>query len=293
MQEKIFDDDFFQKLNTLKLSLNMRLNQGMSGARKSGAKGTSVEFSDFREYMLGDDIRRIDWNAYGRMDKLFIKQFMEEKEGIYHIFLDTSKSMDYGEPKKSRLALQIAGALSYLVLNNLDRVYVTQMQENSLSEGKGLSGRNSYKKILAELNGIRFDGRTTLSGSIMSRNMKGRGLSVIISDFLDPAGIEAALRYLKYKKQQIVLVQVLAREELTITKEGSLNLIDSETGDIVRVTVNRKMIESYEEELKKLKYRLSALAKKYEAEYILAAADESIDKVMFEGMQAGGFVMSK
>ena len=127
MQEKIFDDDFFQKLNTLKLSLNMRLNQGMSGARKSGAKGTSVEFSDFREYMLGDDIRRIDWNAYGRMDKLFIKQFMEEKEGIYHIFLDTSKSMDYGEPKKSRLALQIAGALSYLVLNNLDRVYVTQM----------------------------------------------------------------------------------------------------------------------------------------------------------------------
>lgn len=293
MQEKIFDDDFFQKLNTLKLSLNIRLNQGMSGARKSGAKGTSVEFSDFREYMLGDDIRRIDWNAYGRMDKLFIKQFMEEKEGIYHIFLDTSKSMDYGEPKKSRLALQIAGALSYLVLNNLDRVYVTQMQENSLSEGKGLSGRNSYKKILAELNGIRFDGRTTLSGSIMSRNMKGRGLSVIISDFLDPAGIEAALRYLKYKKQQIVLVQVLAREELTITKEGSLNLIDSETGDIVRVTVNRKMIESYEEELKKLKYRLSALAKKYEAEYILAAADESIDKVMFEGMQAGGFVMSK
>lgn len=293
MQEKIFDDDFFQKLNTLKLSLNLRLNQGMSGARKSGAKGTSVEFSDFREYMLGDDIRRIDWNAYGRMDKLFIKQFMEEKEGIYHIFLDTSKSMDYGEPKKSRLALQIAGALSYLVLNNLDRVYVTQVQENSLSEGKGLSGRNSYKRILAELGGIVFDGRTTLSGSIMSRNMKGRGLSVIISDFLDPAGIEPALRYLKYKKQQIVLVQVLAREELTITKEGSLNLIDSETGDIVRVTVNRKMIESYDAELKKLQYRLSALAKKYEAEYILAAADESIDKVMFEGMQAGGFVMSK
>lgn len=293
MQEKIFDDDFFQKLNTLKLSLNMRLNQGMSGARKSGAKGTSVEFSDFREYMLGDDIRRIDWNAYGRMDKLFIKQFMEEKEGIYHIFLDTSKSMDYGEPKKSRLALQLAGALSYLVLNNLDRVYVTQVQENSLSEGKGLSGRNSYKKILAELGSVQFDGRTTLSGSIMSRNIKGRGCSVIISDFLDPAGIEPLLRYLKYKKQQIVLVQVLAREEITITKEGSLNLIDSETGDIVRVTVNRKMIESYETELKKLQYQLSTLAKKYEAGYILAAADESIDKVMFEGMQAGGFVMSR
>lgn len=293
MQEQIFDDDFFQKLNTLKLSLNMRLNQGMSGARKSGAKGTSVEFSDFREYMLGDDIRRIDWNAYGRMDKLFIKQFMEEKEGIYHIFLDTSKSMDYGEPKKSRLALQIAGALSYLVLNNLDRVYVTQVQENSLSEGRGLSGRNSYKRILAELNNVSFDGRTTLSGSIMSRNIKSRGCSIIISDFLDPAGIEPVLRYLKFKKQQIVLIQVLAREELTISKEGSLNLIDSETGEIVKVTVNRKMIEAYEAELQKLQYRLSVLAKKYEAGYVLAAADESIDRVMFEGLQSGGFVMSK
>lgn len=293
MTQKIFDDDFFQKLNTLKLSLNMRLNQGMSGARKSGAKGTSVEFSDFREYMLGDDIRRIDWNAYGRMDKLFIKQFMEEKEGIYHIFLDTSKSMDYGEPKKSRLALQIAGAVSYLVLNNLDRVYVTEVQENSLSEGRGLSGRNSYKKILAELAAVEFDGRTTLNKSIMSRNIKGRGCSVIISDFLDPEGIEPLLRYLKYKKQQIVLVQILAREELDVTKEGSLNLIDSETGDIVRVTVNRKMIAAYEAELEKLKYRLSALAKRYEAGYMLAAADDSIEKVLFEGMQSGGFVMSK
>ncbi len=293
MEEKIFDDDFFQKLNTLKLSLNLRLNQGMSGARKSSAKGASVEFSDFREYMLGDDIRRIDWNAYGRMDKLFIKQFMEEKEGIYHIFLDTSKSMDYGKPKKSRLALQLAGAISYLVLNNLDRVYVTCVRENSLSEGKGLSGRNSYKRILAQLGQIAFDGRTTLNRSIMSRDLRGRGLSVIISDFLDPEGIEPLLRYLKYKKQQLVLIQVLAREELTVEKEGSLNLIDSETGDIVRVTVNRRMIEAYNQQLEGLFMRLSSLAKRYEAAYIRAAADETIDRVLFGRMQSAGFVVSR
>ncbi len=293
MEEKIFDDDFFQKLNTLKLSLNLRLNQGMSGARKSSAKGASVEFSDFREYMLGDDIRRIDWNAYGRMDKLFIKQFMEEKEGIYHIFLDTSKSMDYGQPKKSRLALQLAGAISYLVLNNLDRVYVTCVRENSLSEGKGLSGRNSYKRILAQLGQIAFDGRTTLNRSIMSRDLRGRGLSVIISDFLDPEGIEPLLRYLKYKKQQLVLIQVLAREALTVEKEGSLNLIDSETGDIVRVTVNRRMIEAYNQQLEGLFMRLSSLAKRYEAAYIRAAADETIDRVLFGRMQSAGFVVSR
>lgn len=271
----------------------MRLNQGMSGARKSSAKGASVEFSDFREYMLGDDIRRIDWNAYGRMDKLFIKQFMEEKEAVYHIFLDTSKSMDYGEPKKSRLALQVAGALAYLVLNNLDRVYVTQVQENALSYGKGLSGRNAYKKILAQLTHMQFDGKTTLAASIMSRNMTSQGCSIIISDFLDPAGIEPALRYLKYKKQQIILVQILAVEEVRLTQEGSLNLIDSETGETVRVTVNRKMIEAYETELARLRSELSRLARKYEAGYLYATTEDSIDRVLFAGMQSAGFVMNK
>lgn len=293
MADKIFDDGFFQKLNTLKLSLTMQMNQGMSGARKSSAKGASVEFSDFREYMLGDDIRRIDWNAYGRMDKLFIKQFMEEKEAVYHIFLDTSKSMDFGDPKKSKLALQVAGALSYLILNNLDRVHVTQVQENALSYGKGLSGRNAYKKILAQLAGIRFDGKTTLAASITSRNISSQGCSIIISDFLDPAGMEPALRYLKYKKQQIVLIQILSEQEVHITQEGSLNLIDSETGETVKVTVNRKMIEAYEQELSKLKSGLFRLARKYEAVYIFATTAEPIDRVLFDGMQSAGFVVNR
>ena len=117
----VFDGEFFEKLNTLKMSLDMRLSQGLSGARKSSAKGVSVEFSDFREYVLGDDIRRIDWNAYGRSDKLYIKQFMEEKEGIFQIFVDTSRSMSFGEIPKAKMALQTAGALSYIILNNLDR----------------------------------------------------------------------------------------------------------------------------------------------------------------------------
>ncbi len=293
MAEKIFDDSFFQKLNTLKLSMNMRLNQGMSGARKSSVKGTSVEFSDFREYMLGDDIRRIDWNAYGRMDKLFIKQFMEEKEGLYHVFLDTSKSMDYGNQKKSRLALQLAGAISYLVLNNLDRIYVTQVQENALSEGKGLSGKNAFKQILNELSNISFDGGTTLNASIMKRDIKGRGCSILISDFLDPAGIEETLRYLKYKKQDIVLIQVLAREEVDITDEGCLNLIDSESNEIVKVTMNRKLIESYEERLQAHQNELRMLAKKYEAACLMCVADETIDQVLFGGFKNSGFVMNK
>ena len=88
--EKIFDSEFYSKLHKLRMSIAMHLASGMSGGRKSNAKGNSVEFSDFREYRLGDDFRRIDWNAYGRFDKLYVKLFMEEKEGIFNLFLDTA-----------------------------------------------------------------------------------------------------------------------------------------------------------------------------------------------------------
>ena len=135
MAERIFDQDFFNKLNNLAIAMNARMSYGMSGGRKSSAKGSSVEFSDYREYIPGDDIRRIDWSAYGRLDRLYIKQFMEEKEGVFQIFVDASKSMAFGEPPKTRQALQLAGALAYLVLNNLDRVYVSQMQEGTLQLG--------------------------------------------------------------------------------------------------------------------------------------------------------------
>ena len=293
MEDKIFDAEFFGKLNTVKLSINMRLNQGMGGGRKSSAKGSSVEFSDFREYMLGDDIRRIDWNAYGRMDKLFIKQFMEEKEGIFNLFIDTSKSMEFGEPKKSRLALQIAGALSYMILNNLDRVYVTQVKENTLTKGKGLTGRNAYKKILQGLEAIEFDGKTALSKAIRSRDIRGRGVTIIISDFLDPAGIDEAVKYLAYKKQQIILIQVLARQEVDIEAAGTLNLIDCETKEELKVTVTKKLIDQYMEELENLQKHLSKLSKKYQMTYLCAIADEPLEKILFQSFKDSGLLISK
>ena len=290
---ELFTTDFFQKVNTLKLAMLMRLSAGTSGARKSTAKGTSVEFSDFREYMLGDDIRRIDWNAYGRFDKLYIKEFMEEKEGLYNIFIDTSKSMDFGEKKKSEMALKIAGALSYLVLGNLDRVYVNELKEDAIRIGKGLSGRNAWGKIAKELGEITFDGKTTLSSSILRRNIKVRGVSIIISDFFDREGIEGALKYLAYKKQQIVLVQVLSREEINVDYEGALNLIDSEDGSNVKLTMNRQAVKEYEDTLEKHVSYMKGLAIKYQASYVQAVSDESIEKVLFDSMIGAGLILRK
>lgn len=283
MESAVFDKGFFDKLNTLKMSLNMRLNQGMSGIRKSSAKGSSVEFSDFREYMMGDDIRRIDWNAYGRTDKLYIKQFMEEKEGIFQIFIDTSRSMEFGKNPKSKMALQTAGALSYIILGNLDRVYINEMRENSITQGKGVTGVAAFSHILDNLNRITFDGRTTLNKTILSRPVKNGGVSIIISDFLDENGIEEALKYLAYKKQTIVLIQILAREEMQIEYEGTVNILDMETSDRVKITMSNATIKKYKETLLNMQNHLQDLARKYGAHYIFMQSDESLIATMLHG----------
>lgn len=283
MESAVFDKGFFDKLNTLKMSLNMRLNQGMSGIRKSSAKGSSVEFSDFREYMLGDDIRRIDWNAYGRTDKLYIKQFMEEKEGIFQIFVDTSKSMEFGEIPKSKMALQTAGALAYIILANLDRVYVNEMKENSITQGKGVTGSSAFSYILDNLNRITFDGKTTLNKTILSRPVKSGGVSIIISDFLDENGIGEAMKYLAYKKQTIVLIQILAKEETRIEYEGTVNILDMETSDRVKITMSNATIKKYNETLFTMQSNLQNLARKYGAHYIFMQSDESLIAAMLHG----------
>lgn len=283
MEQSVFDSDFFDKLNTLKMSLYMRLSQGMSGIRKSSAKGSSVEFSDFREYILGDDIRRIDWNAYGRSDKLYIKQFMEEKEAIFQIFIDTSRSMTFGEIPKSKMALQTAGALSYIILNNLDRVYINEMKENSVSRGKGVTGTAAFSHVLADLERITFDGMTSLNKTILSRPVQMGGVSFIISDFLDPQGVEEAVKYLSYRKQTIVLIHILSKEEVEVDYEGTLNMLDMETGERVKITMSNATIKSYKEQLANMQASLRSLAKKYGVGYIFMRSDDSLINAMLHG----------
>ena len=283
MESAIFDKAFFDKLNTLQISLNMRLTQGMSGIRKSSAKGSSVEFSDFREYMHGDDIRRIDWNAYGRTDKLYIKQFMEEKEGIFRIFIDGSRSMCFGEAPKSKMALQTAGALSYIILNNLDRVHINEMKENSLVKGKGVTGAAAFSHVLKELERITFDGKTTLNRAILSNPVQIGGVSIIISDFLDKEGIEEAMKYLTYRKQTIVLIQLLAKEELQVDYEGTLNILDMESEERIKITMSNATIKEYKKQLEKLQVSLQKLAGKYGAHYIFMQSDGDLVYEMLHG----------
>ncbi len=283
MEERIFNEDFFKKLNKINLNINLRLSNGAQGGRKSKAKGASVEFSDFREYAPGDDFRRIDWNAYGRLDKLFIKIFMEEREGVFNFFLDKSKSMDFGENNKKNKALQIIGALSYIALNNLDRVYVNVAEESNLFLLRGETGKKGFQMILKELENVEFNGATKLSEAIVKRRINNKGVAIVVSDFFNNEGldsIEQSLKYLAYKKQQIVLVQVLADEEENPSMEEEVTLVDSETGERVKLNLNYKLIEAYKEALKNFNTKLGNLATKYGGTLISVNTNKSLEEII-------------
>ncbi|MDP4145360.1 MAG: DUF58 domain-containing protein [Bacillota bacterium] len=290
MEEKIFNGDFFKKLNSINFNVRTRLSGGAQGGRRSRAKGSSVEFSDFREYVPGDDFRRIDWNAYGRFDRLFVKLFMEEKEANFNIFIDSSKSMDFGQDKKSHMALKIAAALSYIILNNLDRVYISSLKDGNLETSRGASGKMLFQRLLKDLSSINFEGGTDLAASIMKRKITCRGVSIIISDFFDAKAIEEALKYLAYKKQEIILVNIFSKEELHPEFEGVVNLIDSETGEELRVSLTPSILKEYKLRLDNFCNNLEALAFKYGAPYIKVSSEEPLEKVILKNFTSKGLV---
>ena len=283
MGERLFNEDFFKKLNKINMHINLKLSSGTQGGRKSKAKGVSVEFSDYREYAPGDDFRRIDWNAYGRFDKFFIKVFMEEREGVFNFFIDKSKSMDYGESSKKDTALKAAAALSYIALNNLDRVNISTMDSGEIDSMKSAAGNKAFRRILKELEDIEFNGSTDLTKSIKRRPLSPRGVSIVISDFLNNEGtsnLEEALKYLAFKKQDIILLQILSEEEINPDFNNEITFIDSETGENVKMSITPNIIKESKSMLKSYNKSIESLARKYGGKFISVSSSMEIEDII-------------
>jgi uncharacterized protein (DUF58 family) len=290
MDQKIFDGDFFRKLENIAINAKMAMNEGAAGGRRSKAKGSSVEFADFREYAPGDDFRRVDWNAYGRFDRLFLKLFMEEREAFLNIFIDCSKSMDYGEKNKSVMALRLAGVLSYLALNNLDRVCVNKVLDKEIIPSVSYMGKGMFQKTLSFLESSSFEGNTSLSEALKRKDLKSRGISVVISDFFTKGSLEELIKYLSYKKQHIILIQVLSEEELNPEFGGQVRLIDSETREEVNLTITPKLMKLYEAKLKGMEATMKEWAKRYGAVFVKVSSSEELQKVVFEKFGKEGII---
>lgn len=294
MKEKIFDSNFFASLNQLKMASRMKMNAGMSGSRKSSDKGTSVEFADFREYILGDDIRRIDWNAFGRMDKLFVRLFMQEKEGMYTILLDSSASMDFGEKSKAVYSERVAGALGYLALSNLDRVRFGNLYKDQARLHQSLTGKQSLNRYLQQIEATRFEGETDLYMAVQRIPFKRNGVTVILSDFFDKEtsgenleNIRRLVKYLRYRNQDVLLVQVLSREEEAPDYEGTVGLQDSENQQELTMTMSGMLLREYQKSVQTFQREIEKICRYYHAYYMKGSSEQLLSEFIYYGMKAG------
>lgn len=290
MNGRIFDTEFLKKLDTIAINVRMLMSEGGGGNRKSRSKGSSVEFSDFREYAMGDDFRRIDWNAYGRFDKLFVKLFMEEQEAMINVFIDSSKSMDFGTPKKSELALKLSGVLAFLALNNLDRVCINSMNKDTLKQSSAVTGRSMFDRCIGFLEGITFQGETDLGSVIKKKELRSRGMTVILSDFFTIGGIEDAVKYLLYKKQDVFLIHILSPEELKPELEGQVRLLDAETQKAMDVAVTPALLKQYHNKLNDFNNQIREFCSRMGASYIQVSSADSIEKIVFEQFTGAGVI---
>lgn len=289
----MLDTGFYDTLSRLRLRMSHRSSLNVSGSRKSVRKGNSTEFSDFREYMPGDDLRRLDWNAYARLDKLYIREYMEEKEAAVSVLIDTSASMDYGVKSKADLAVDLTAAVSFLALNNTDRVLLYDMKEMGRPLAVG-GGRKAFAKVLHWLENREFSGEVDMVSAARKMRCPGTGVTVVISDFLHPGmleeraenpGYEKLLQYLNYCKQLPVILHTMAAEELHVTLEGALNLIDAETKEKLRLVVDARALDNYERELKRFTERLKKGCACGRGVYVLCDAGKDRRQLVFQDLR--------
>lgn len=252
MGRNIIDDDFIGRLETLGLWLKSQMNGYFGGNHKTNAYGSTVEFADYREYTPGDDLRRIDWNMYGRFDKYFIRLFTDERQMHNQILIDGSASMEDGEGKGD-YALKIAAALGFLSVQGMDRTSMKLIQGDSLiNVGQRITGKESFYSTVSELEEVCFTGGADIGAAIKNNPETGfdDGLTVLISDFFTEADWKQAVDYLLYKKREVLLVQVVTATEASPDYYGRMQLVDAEAVDIddrknMRMRITKSEYKAY------------------------------------------------
>ena len=288
MKVSYLNDDFFSRLETCALNLRTDLTGFFGGKHLVKTYGQTVEFADYREYMLGDDIRRIDWNLFSRFEKFFLKLFTDERQMHTQIYIDCSASMGKPNAKKAAYALGFAAALGFLSVHNMDKLSYRLIRGGSCTDPFGLIvGKTPFFRAVSEFESIPFEEEADLGEAILSSEVSnGNGLSVIVSDFFTESDWKKAVDFLCYKKRQVLLVQVLAPEDRDPSYSGRVNLIDSESADALdernmKINATRGMQLAYAEALKDYLADMRSFCRSRGAEFVSVTCDKPIEKELF------------
>jgi uncharacterized protein (DUF58 family) len=291
-----------RQLEQLQLLAQRRAKSSLRGERRSKARGFSVEFADYRTYVAGDDPRYLDWNLYGRLERLFLKLYEEERELPVRIFLDASESMTFGQPRKFDFARQVAAAVGYVALCGFDRVSVVVFPEpgaagaeasaphfEAAARGalRSVRGKRSALAFFQNLSRLTAGGPADLNQALRRGALEARhsGVAIVLSDFLDPAGYEAGLTALVGRGFQVHAVQILAPEELNPTTYGDLRLVDSETGASQEVTFGKFRLKAYQQTVNRFIQRLREYCAARGIRFFSAASDTDLSALLLKQLR--------
>lgn len=295
--------DLLRRLEQFQLLAARRAKSSAKGERRSKARGQSVEFADYRNYVSGDDLRYLDWNLFGRLDRLFLKLYEEERELPVRIFLDASESMGFGEPSKFDFARQIAAAIGYVALCGFDRVTVvpfppldasgeaspaTTAEVNARGALRSMRGKKTSLQFFEHLGRIRVGGTAAFNHCLRRGALEARqsGVAIVLGDFLDPAGYEDGLNALVARGFQVTAIQILAREELDPSSFGDLRLVDCESGHAQEVTFAKFRLKAYQQTVDGFRRRLREFCSARGIGFFSVASDTSLNDLLLKQLRA-------
>jgi uncharacterized protein (DUF58 family) len=303
MRSSLLTPELLRRLEQFQLPAARRAKSSARGERRSRARGQSVEFADYRTYVHGDDFRYLDWNLYGRLERLFLKLYEEERELPVRIFLDASESMGFGEPRKFDFARQVAAAVGYVALSGFDRVSVIPFPPVASEPGsdpaaraaelaargalRSVRGKKSAIQFFQNLSALTAGGAANLNEALRRGALEARqaGLAVVLSDFLDPAGYEPGLTALVGRGFQVDLVQILSPDELSPGTFGDLRLVDSETGGTQEVTFGRYRLKRYQQTVQNYIQRLREFCQARGINFFMVSSKTPLEELLLRQLR--------
>lgn len=281
-QSKLFDEALFTRLSALQMLMRRR-SQGQTGLWPTPRPGMSLEFAEYREYHPGDDFRYVDWNLYGRLDRLFVKVFQREEDVPIYLLLDTSRSMAIGG--KLTYAAQLAGAIAYVGLKEMNRVGVFPFAREVARGVPPKPGMAHLHHVFSFLKTVEPSGQTSLTESLerFSKLPLRQGLVVLLSDMLDPQSYEHGLLSLLWKRHEVALIHVLAEEDIHPPVRGEARLCDSEAAH--EFSVGARAVTRYQENLRRYEQALEAFCREHQIRYVQLSPGRPLERALFEDLR--------
>ncbi len=312
--DDLLEPSLMARLGQLDVSSRKIFAGKLKGERRSKKRGQSVEFADHRPYVVGDDLRHIDWNIYGRLDRLFLKLFLEEEDLSLHVVVDCSTSMDAGEPNKFLFCQKLAASLAYIGLVNLNRVAISAIGERIetvavdapplspeaaagaasglVSSLRDLRGRRRLDDISRYLCGLEPIGGTRFTDACkrIAVTRRGKGVMIVLSDFMIKEGYETGLRLLVGHGYDLFAIQVLSPQEMEPSIGGDLRLKDMEDGDTAEVTITAPLLKKYKATLNAYCNRLHEFCAQRDIVHMTVKSDTPIDTLVLDYLRRRGLL---